>query len=694
MPTLKKNTLVLWLTTSLISLVTFQVQAQSIANYLRLKENAAGSNEVTLKTAPNTAAYNLFLPSAAPSVGSLLAITSLTGTDATFAFTAPSAFSWSLTGNSGTSATTNFIGTTDNIPLRFFTNNAERMRILGSGNVGIGTASPANALDVIGNFSIKSATSPSASVYGMELFTNSNSPRLDWIFAGNYIGQLSSDATNFYLRNSVNDIGNIRLTTKTGSTTFERLTVLNNGNVGMGTATPTAQLHVKGNAGGIILERTAGTAPYDQGFLKIINKDGGAFQMRSSSGANDGFNITNGDALKTYITGLTSGNIGIGTTSPANKLEITQGTAGNSGLRFTNLTSASAATTSSSKVLALNSTGDVILTNVPGTQNIVEFAVNTNPNTTGTTFTPNTPSDETVIYQSTIDNSLWTYNGTTYVTYTAPPSTPFYLTGGTNDAGSNKTANIYRTGGISAGSQTIYGNITANGGTAFTGAPPYGTASIGKITHTTSGWNGTGFLFGNTTSGSSSFSMVYNSDKAFFGQLGASLITYGSWNSTGFLLGSDASAVNRLDVIGRAAIGSYAGVNAAPANGLIVSGNVGIGTAAPVSKLEVNGSATNTTAFNSGTATAILFNNSNLAYTTASPTSFSLQGMKDGGTYTLAVQGTTSGTSTFIGLNPAGQSFTFMYINNGPTIAGKHTLYTFIVMGTTVYVYMSTGFST
>ena len=123
-----------------------------------------------------------------------------------------------------------------------------------------------------------------------------------------------------------------------------------------------------------------------------------------------------------------------------------------------------------------------------------------------------------------------------------------------------------------------------------------------------------------------------------------------------------------------------------------VGGNVGIGTSNPISKLEVNGAATNTTAYNAGLATAILFSNSNLAYTSASPTSFSLQGMKDGGTYTLAVQGTTSGTSSFIGKNPSLVDFVFKSVNNGSTIAGKQTLYTFIVMGTTVYVYMAAGF--
>ena len=118
-----------------------------------------------------------------------------------------------------------------------------------------------------------------------------------------------------------------------------------------------------------------------------------------------------------------------------------------------------------------------------------------------------------------------------------------------------------------------------------------------------------------------------------------------------------------------------------------VGGNVGIGTSNPTSTLEVNGSATNTAAYNSGSATAILFNNSNLAYTSASPTAFFLQGIKNGGTYTLAVQSTTSGTASF-----TAAGFTFKSINNGTTIAGKDTLYTFVVMGTTVYVYMATGF--
>jgi len=160
-------------------------------------------------------------------------------------------------------------------------------------------------------------------------------------------------------------------------------------------------------------------------------------------------------------------NVGIGTASPANKLEITQGTAGNSGLRFTNLNSSSAATTTASKVLGLNSTGDVILTNVPGTQNIVLFST-ANPNSGSPTFTPAQPADQTVIYQSSIDNSFWTYNGTTYVTYTPPSTTPFSLASTNVDAGSNKSTAIWRSGNIGIGTSSPASNLHIQNSTLAT----------------------------------------------------------------------------------------------------------------------------------------------------------------------------------------------------------------------------------
>jgi hypothetical protein len=51
---------------------------------------------------------------------------------------------WRLVGNTGTDASTNFLGTTDNQPLVFRTNSAERMRVLTDGRIWINTTSDLN----------------------------------------------------------------------------------------------------------------------------------------------------------------------------------------------------------------------------------------------------------------------------------------------------------------------------------------------------------------------------------------------------------------------------------------------------------------------------------------------------------------------------------------------------------------------
>ena len=124
------------------------------------------------------------------------------------------------------------------------------------------------------------------------------------------------------------------------------------------------------------------------------------------------------------------------------------------------------------------------------------------------------------------------------------------------------------------------------------------------------------------------------------------------------------------------------------------TGKVSVGAAPTTSsaKFEVNGAATNTSSYNAGAGTTIDFSQSNLAYTSASAGAFTLTNLKDGGTYTLAVQGTTSGTASFTATNTAAAAVTVKIVNSMPTVAGKQTLYTIIVMGTTAYVFENTGF--
>jgi hypothetical protein len=57
---------------------------------------------------------------------------------------------WQLTGNAGTAAGNDFLGTTDSQPLVIKTNNNEALRIDTDGNVGIGTTSFTEKLSVAG----------------------------------------------------------------------------------------------------------------------------------------------------------------------------------------------------------------------------------------------------------------------------------------------------------------------------------------------------------------------------------------------------------------------------------------------------------------------------------------------------------------------------------------------------------------
>jgi hypothetical protein len=116
------------------------------------------------------------------------------------------------------------------------------------------------------------------------------------------------------------------------------------------------------------------------------------------------------------------------------------------------------------------------------------------------------------------------------------------------------------------------------------------------------------------------------------------------------------------------------------------AGNVGIGTTSPDSKLEVNGSATNTSANGESDAT-IDFSLSNIAYTSSTSSTITLQNIKDGGAYTLIT--TDTNLNTVVTFN-AGTSYTIYYMGTVARTFGKQHLYSFIVAGTNVYVTMAT----
>jgi hypothetical protein len=80
----------------------------------------------------------------------------------------------------------------------------------------------------------------------------------------------------------------------------------------------------------------------------------------------------------------------------------------------------------------------------------IVFFSTENPNTSGTTFDPNNPQSGNTLYVSEINSSTWTWDSTTYITYSASTvnSTPWELYQTNIDAGGNKTAFIERNGPI------------------------------------------------------------------------------------------------------------------------------------------------------------------------------------------------------------------------------------------------------
>ena len=203
---------------------------------------------------------------------------------------------WLLAGNPGTNPATSFIGTTDAQDFVVRTNNTERTRVTSAGNVGIGTTTPAQKLDVNGSINAATSLISQGSVFVDYAITNTGALSPGLIFGGAGSGEsISSKRTS-----GTNQYG-IDFYTAGAS----RMSIANGGNVGIGNNVPTEKLDVTGNlkfSGALMPNNNAGTAGY------ILQSAGaGTPPVWVSAGASQAWSLTGN-------TGTTAGTNFIGTT--------------------------------------------------------------------------------------------------------------------------------------------------------------------------------------------------------------------------------------------------------------------------------------------------------------------------------------------------------------------------------------------
>jgi len=230
-----------------------------------------------------------------------------------------------------------------------------------SGNVGIGTTDPKATLHIDGNTNgwkqiIKGTVTQPNEFIGLKLNTG-------------YPGELSKWAgVAAICKSSYGNSPGLALFTSNS----EKLRILHNGNVGIGTSDPKATFHIDGNSHGWkqIIKGTV-TQPNEFVGLKFNTGYPGEFSKwagvaavcKSSYGNSPGLGFYTANSEKVRI--LHNGNVGIGTDSPTAKLDV-RGTIAASEIKV--------------ELIAANST------NIRGTLSADKITVNANGNTADFVF--------------------------------------------------------------------------------------------------------------------------------------------------------------------------------------------------------------------------------------------------------------------------------------------------------------------
>ena len=184
----------------------------------------------------------------------------------------------------------------------------ERMRITSAGNIGIGTTTPSQKLEVNGAIQSNVGGRPVTLSSGQITIKGDTG---GWALQYGFLGSSNAVLGGFGTLGGANSLSYFYIGPAYNSSNILVLKP-STGNVGIGTTTPDSKLEVIGNY------KQKAADGNTQGFTLSINSSTDAVSLNNFYNASMTFSTNN--SVKMTILG--GGNVGIGTTSPSQKLEV------------------------------------------------------------------------------------------------------------------------------------------------------------------------------------------------------------------------------------------------------------------------------------------------------------------------------------------------------------------------------------